>query len=266
MIDDVAIVIRSIGERTTAVCHQLLCQQVDPRNIVVVSERPFTKALRRSFEIGIEIGLQWTICIDADILIRRNAMQTLVDWAQPLNSNVFQVQANLLDKFLCRSRLGGPRIYRTSLLGRALNYIPADGVALTPEAFAARRMAHQGYPYVHKSFTLGLHDFEQYYRDIPRKIKQHIRRDPGYILKIRPTWQRRGIQDPDYQVALAVSNRPDTEDLGTPSHIQGWQEKGELETTGVTPESVDKLIFEYIHRLLLKTGDDAPLSTARRVP
>ena len=267
MIDNAAIVIRSIGERTTNICRQLLCQQVEARNIVVISERPFTRALHKSFEIGIEFGLQWTICVDADILIRRNAIQTLVDWAQPLNSDVFQVQANLLDKFLCRSRIAGPRIYRTSLLARALSYIPADGVTLIPEAYAIKRMASQGYPYVHKNFTLGLHDFEQYYRDIPRKIKQHLQRDVRYILEIRPTWRRRGMQDPDYQVALwAVDNRRDTEDLDTLLHSQGWQEKEELDTTSGTSESVDNLIFGYIHPLLLRTGDDASANTAQPVP
>ena len=48
------VVIRSAGERTFEVCRKLLLEQVPAEAVEVVCERPFERALIRSYEIGIE--------------------------------------------------------------------------------------------------------------------------------------------------------------------------------------------------------------------
>src|SRR5262245_45960159 len=100
---DVTVVIRNAGERTLELCRQLVCEQVPIANVFVINEYPFEKAARRSYEIGIELGRPWTLFLDADILLRRNAVQTLRNWALTAGDRALYVQGSIVDKIF-----GGP--------------------------------------------------------------------------------------------------------------------------------------------------------------
>ena len=88
LVQDLLAVIRSANERTEATCYNLLSQQIPTENIVLIHERPFSLALAKSYLVGIEHGLSWTLCIDADVLVtdeavdyvRRIAKSTPGDW------------------------------------------------------------------------------------------------------------------------------------------------------------------------------------------
>jgi len=68
------VVIRSIGERTENKCYQLIEKQISKRNIFIVRKRPFTESIKESFKIAIEEKRKWLLCIDADVLVRENAI------------------------------------------------------------------------------------------------------------------------------------------------------------------------------------------------
>jgi hypothetical protein len=255
---DVAVIIRSAGERTKDLCYELLCSETPRENIVVINERPFTRALQQSFELGIDLARPWTLCVDADMLSRRRSVQSLVSWAGAADDTVFQIQGNLFDKILGGPRWGSPRLYRTSLLPKALSFIPSDGVTLRPETFVLNQMQSAGYPSLHKNQTLGLHDFEQYYRDIYRKAFLHAHKHQGYMTHLEPLWQRLAEYDADYQVALwglhagrlsngivALDVRFFPQDLSSLLHAHGWQEKNELDLTRGIHADVDTLIIEF---------------------
>ncbi|MFQ5575287.1 MAG: hypothetical protein ACE5E0_06670, partial [Terriglobia bacterium] len=124
LMTDVTVVIRSVGERTEAECRNLIAQQVPQENIVIVSNAPFSATLADSYRAGIERGLAWTLCVDADVLLRRHAVSEMLNVACDLPAEACEVQGLMLDKFMGGPRTGGTKLYRTSLLSRALELIP----------------------------------------------------------------------------------------------------------------------------------------------
>ena len=78
LIDRTSVIIRSAGERTEQLCRKLIIEQgVSPENLVAIKEVPFSAALKKSFQAGIERGLKWTLCNDADVLLRPGAVETI---------------------------------------------------------------------------------------------------------------------------------------------------------------------------------------------
>jgi len=182
---DVTVVIRAAGERTEALCKNLVLQQVPEEHVVVVHERPHNKMLRVSYELGLDGGLPWTLCVDADMLFSSNTIQRLLTMAMKLGKSAFGMEARLLDKFFGGDRPAGPHLYRTSMLDTARALIPSPGKSMRQESYVIRHMVARGHEYNLAEDVLSLHDHEQFYRDIYRKLfiqARRFRRVVPYLL------------------------------------------------------------------------------------
>ena len=196
-------IIRSAGERTTGLCEHLIRQFAPKENVRVIHERPFSAAVRKSFELGAASGLKWTCCIDADVLLFEQAMAEQLRLAETLEDTIFCVQGLVLGKFLPIRRPAGNHLYRNALAGRAIPLIPQDGDALRPESVTTQAMKDQGYFTYQTSVVLGLHDYEQYYRDIYRKCFLHINKHEEDLMPmVESHWRKHRKTDQDYEVAL----------------------------------------------------------------
>jgi len=201
--DRASIIIRSAGERTGQLCKQLILEQgVPPENLVVLKEAPFSAALKRSFETGIERGLKWTLCNDADVLLRPGAVETMLNLAEQQDERVCEIQGFILDKFIGGPRNGGVHLYRTSLLPKALEKIPPEESNVRPEFQTLQGLAAIGYPYKTIPFLVGIHDFEQYYLDIFRKCFIHAHKHLDLAEVFLSFWREKAGSDMDYVVAL----------------------------------------------------------------
>lgn len=262
---DVTVIIRSAGERTTDLTRQLLRRQVPERNICLIREYPFTQALRRSFELGLELDRPWTLCIDADMLPRGNSVQVLFDWTRTVAPNTFQVQGHVFDKMFGASQRGGPRLYRTALLREALECIPCEEEGtLRPERSTIRRMVARGYSSGRSDVIFAVHDFEQYYRDIYRKAFVHAHKHAPYMRHLEPFWHRMAPWDADYRVALwglragrlshgfvALDARHFPSDVTGLLDSNGLTEKGELAPQEIACWDVERVIaLSYRTRML----------------
>ena len=200
---NVAVIIRSVGERTEALCRHLVEQQVSPEHVVVIHERPFSKAVQRSFEIGLDFRLDWTLCVDADVLLREDGIQMLVEEASKLPESTFTFSGCMIDKLLGHSRPGGGHLYRTRHCQKALEFIEESDAQIRPETYVKVRMREHGIQgVVDDKLIIGIHDFEQYYVDIYRKAIVYARkhkRKMQYGVKI---WERLADTDLDYRIAL----------------------------------------------------------------
>jgi len=201
--DQLSVVIRASGERTETICKELiLAQGISPDNLVVIREAPFSAAVRKGFEIGIERGLPWTLHVDADVLLRPGSIKKMLSLAEAQEDNVFQVQGKVIDKFFGGPRDAGNHLYRTSLLSAALPLIPEEGVDIRPESHTLDAMEAVGYPTIKVPYIVGVHDFEQYYKDIFRKsfvqAHKHLYRAELFVT----IWQEGAERDTDFQVAL----------------------------------------------------------------
>jgi hypothetical protein len=201
--DKVTVIIRSVGERTEQLCQELiLAQGVDLDNVVTVRETPFSAAMRKSFETGLERGLPWTFCVDADLLLRPGSVEMMVQLAEQQKENVCEIQGYVLDKFFGGPRNGGVHLYRTGLLDRVISQIPREGVDIRPEFHTLKAMKAQGYPWVDVPYLIGLHDFEQYYGDIFRKCFVQAHKYQYLTELFLSIWRERATYDMDYRIAL----------------------------------------------------------------
>ncbi len=255
VVDNVTVVLRSSCERTEKTCYSLLAQQVPKENIFVINESPFTAALAKTFEIGIECRRPWTLCIDADVLPRDGIVNELLTIAEKTENSLFEIQGNVLDKFFGGPKPAGNHLYRTALLPEALECIPHEGVSMRPETYTIKQMASSGFPWLQKEIVVGLHDYEQYYKDIYRKAIVHTRKHWHHLQHLNAFWQRFASEDPDYQVALwgfrtgqifeghiELDIHKFPQNISTFLHLQGWEEKKELLPSHVSADDIEHII------------------------
>jgi hypothetical protein len=196
------VVIRTAGERTLAACKSLLLDQIPERCVHVVSEKPFEATLRKTYEIGIESGDKWLMTLDADVFLRENAVSKLMTEAEVLPGYYFQIEGLVHDKLTGLYRKAGHRMYRTKYLKAALKHIPADNIEVRPEYSTLQKMGAIGFPSMEINSVFGVHDYEQYYRDIYRKAFVHANKHLVWLPRLVSRWKKLAANDDDFHIAL----------------------------------------------------------------
>ena len=240
-LDQVTLIVRHCGERTTEACAQLLQALAPGQRVHRVTGRPFHETLRQSLELGLAEGRPWTLCIDADVLV----LPGLADFLASTDSfpaGFFEAQALVLDKLMPVRRPAGNHLYRTELLGKALPMIPLRG-SLRPESDMIRAMAAAGFRDHQTRHLVGLHDFEQDYADVYAKASLHAHKHRFLVPLLRPVWQSLARSDDDFRVALAA--------------LDGARDRSEAPT--VSRDFAAERVADAL--ALLKLGPKAPLGT-----
>lgn len=255
----VFVVIRSSDERTLALCRRLVVAQVGEDAVKVVRERPFAEAVRATFLCGLEAGRPWTLALDADVLLREHAIVRLLSLAAVAPPNTFVVQGRILDKTFGGTREGGPHLFRTKLLDEALSAIQNCRRDIRPESFVVRFMRKKGYPFQQHTDALGLHDYEQYYKDLYRKAFVHAHKFRGRADVLQSFWRRERERDPDFKVlqhgfndgqrsrrAVKIDIREFPEQIDDLLREHQLTEKVELATDAYQPHLVDRMIEGHV--------------------
>jgi len=204
MITDVCIVIRSVRERTEELCRRLIIEQgVAQSNVYVVNEAPFSAAMRKGFELGIESGCEWTYCVDADVLLCPGSIASMQSVAEKTDQMTCEIQGVVYDKFFGGPRPAGNHFYRRSLLKELILRIPEEGVNIRPEYHTLQAMKSDGYSWVDVNIPVGLHDSEQYLRDVYRKCFVQAYKHAHLAEMFLETWRSSASVDSDMRVALA---------------------------------------------------------------
>ncbi len=198
----VTVVIRSCGERTTDACRRLIEKQVAPENVLLVQEVPFEQALRKTYTLAIERNARWTVTVDADVLLRHDAVARLVNAAEQAAENVVMLEGLIYDKILGKCRQAGHRIYRTSLLPRALELVPVDGTQIRPEFHVLQQLEAEDWVSARMPDVLGVHDFEQYYCDLYRKSFVHGQKHLAWLPALIERCRHECVHDSDFRAIL----------------------------------------------------------------
>ncbi len=186
-IEDMLFVIRGAGERTEAACEAWVRRLVEdaggtPHNQVsVVRERPFSKAVRATFERGRDGGRAWVVGIDADALLLADAIERLRVICACADGGAFAITPLLMCKFYGGICCKGVHVYPQRLMSRAIGMIEQSGSAddLKPESAVVRAMGEKGFRAQGPPVVVGVHDYEQSYRHIYLKARLRARREAG---------------------------------------------------------------------------------------
>jgi len=196
-------VIRCCGERTAQLCSSLTERQLPPGSTVsVVSGAPFETTLRRCFEDAMAAGAKWTLTVDGDVLLATNAVAMLIKLAEQMPEHYLQLEGHAFDKVLGRCRKVGHRIYRTSLIPHVMARLPPPGASLRPESSTIKQVGQAGHPSRVVGEVVGLHDFEQSYRDLYRKAFTHAHKHRSRACQIIDRCAERHAVDQDFLVVL----------------------------------------------------------------
>lgn len=250
-------VVRSVGERTEQACvASLIAAGVPAHAVRVVKEAPFSQALARSFEIGLESGCKWTFCVDADMVFRSGAIATLLARAELMEPSGLGVNSLMLDKFTIAIRTAGPHLYRTQHLAKALELLRASGQSIRPETALKHAMQRDGHAWHLLPFVSGIHDFEQGYEDIFRKCYVHANKHLLHLPRLLPLWRELSEKDLDFRVAIegaafGIRERHAVTIDKRLTHVsEAWQslgiaEKAPLQVQGLNPSVVDALLDSW---------------------
>lgn len=207
-------VIRTVGERTTSACVDLVAAELGSANVTVVNRTPQAEAVRESFTVGIESGAEWFAILDADVLIRPGALGALTERAREARPTTSTVQGLIVDKLFAQLRAGCPRLHRVDIAAMALEGADELLYSARPDTALVSRMSDLGYPaIVHRDIVAGLHAYEQAYEDLYRVGTNHAMKSAGKLDFADEMWSVVGETDPDYQVLAAGARAARREDL-----------------------------------------------------
>ncbi len=203
-IENLTVVIRSVKERTEELCKKLILEQgVDEKNLFVIRETPFSKAMRAGYQKGIDNGLKWTYCVDADVLLADYAIAKMLTIANNQPEEVFTISAKMVDKFFNSTRRVGNHLFRSSSLSSMIsNIAPYENEGIRPETDAKNKLIEKGGVEHKVNDIIGLHDFEQHYEDIARKTFVHANKHAEYLGEFVPHWKANAKKDEDFKAAL----------------------------------------------------------------
>lgn len=200
-LDNITVVIRSAQERTIKASTSLILKEVGEEDIYIIEERPFSEAVKKTFQIGLEKGKEWTLAIDADLLLIPGSISTMIKNAGEYSSELYMYQGHILDKFKGGIKQGGPHLYLTKNLNSVGQFYDEMERDLRPETFINKQMELLGFKVISDKKLFAFHDFHQFYKDIYRKsffhgIKHHRWRS------FLPIWMEKSEADSDFIIAV----------------------------------------------------------------
>ena len=172
---DTLVIVRTVGERTTDACLRAARPQVTPRNLRVLSVRPFSLSVVQGFRTAARERPEWVFTVDADTILVHDAiarLRSLCDHAEP---EVFHVQGLLLCRVHGGAHPRGFHAFRGSMLEEVLGHLDAVEHASHPETSVIGRMEAAGHPSRCYAEVLGIHDFEQRFSDLFLKLRRRAR-------------------------------------------------------------------------------------------
>jgi hypothetical protein len=201
---NITAVVRSAGERTEGLCEYLLRKQLPEENIFIVRKIPSTEGTRAVYDIGLREDRKWTLFVDADQLLLPEAVSFLYKLAESQPATVFGVKGTVRDKLFgdLRGKGCGPILYRTEAFNEAVKYIPDSYQVLRPDSFIINTMKAKGYGWARENIVVALHDHEQFYRDIYKKMFINARKMKIKCRKMLHLWEAMASEDNDFKVCM----------------------------------------------------------------
>lgn len=174
---DFYVIIRSANERSLPLCRKAV--EAIGLDYEVINVNPFWKAVIATFEIGIDKGRRFTIGLDADIVLYKNAVAT---FSRVLGKRpgYWKYDFALKDRFYPKP-IFGVHIYDTTALPVALENSPKNIEKIPkPERQFCYELGGKGYKDVSIPDIVGEHGYNQYYKDIFSRFFHRASRNPEH--------------------------------------------------------------------------------------
>ena len=188
--------VRSVGERTTDLC---LSKVKNP--VLIKDITPFSLALKKCFKEAIRLNEDYIICVDADVIPDEHLCDYMLS-AMKKESNLYTMTVKMFDKFTNNVRTVGVHAYYVRNLHNVFLTLRECAKELRPESCIKHKMKGNGYKVLKDNIQLGLHGYEQYYKDIYRTILLWTKKHGKHEQRMLEYWESMKNKDPDFRVAL----------------------------------------------------------------
>lgn len=205
---DSVVVIRSVEERTEQACLDIVRAQVGADTPVhIVRNKPFAEAHVESMRLAVHSATKWALFLDADVLLRRNAIPDMLDEANAIPGPFYMLNFQVLDRGFDGPAYGGVHLYSVAHLRSALQLTETIYDVQRPESHLCIEMAHRArVPSLRSARLVGLHGYEQFYTDLYRTTfvrAVKFARHTNYLLRLyRSRYESDSGGDFEYRVML----------------------------------------------------------------
>lgn len=204
--NNVTVVIRECGENTSNKVFKYACEEFGRENTHIVSEKPFSKALRASLEVGMQADKELILCLDADVIPIPNTLPILIEEIGTLPLHVPELQGMVYDNLFRVIRPAGNHLYRTIHAPTAIKQIPKDGTSLRPESAMLSSLSRKGLPWIQSKTVVGYHDFGQRPEDIYRKAFLHAHKHGEFTDYLFDLWTALSEENDEFKIAISAMN------------------------------------------------------------
>jgi hypothetical protein len=252
MDENLTVVIRTSGENTFEACKKLLLRQVGENGCVVsVTDFPFEKTLRRSYEEALTIGNPWAVIIDADILVSPYFMKAVQYGIRRAVDTDLGFSLKVMDRFYAEPKFRGVHVYQTRHLGKALEMMPNSGQELRPETCVKERMKEHMHAWRSYHIVVGLHDYYQHPYDVFSKMTIRAHRSADDIDELMRTFQDRHEKDFSYALAgLKYGKGLDANQVD--NHRNSYEEEFWRQFGHIKAEGLDRMKLIPLYCLIEK--------------
>jgi len=169
-IDDLTIIIRSVGERTEEACLQIVLSQFDRESqIHVIKDKPFAEAHIESIKLALNYCRRWSLFLDADVLLQENTIAEILHEAKSISTPFYMLNFRVLDRGFGGPTYAGVHLYSANHLAASLQFENNAHNDQKPETRMCIEMAQQlKIPSINSARLVGLHGYEQFYGDLYR--------------------------------------------------------------------------------------------------
>ncbi|SHI37685.1 hypothetical protein SAMN04488096_101345 [Mesonia phycicola] len=249
-----AVIIRASGENTLKALIKIIKKQLLPEDVLVVLEKEvcFEDKLKLGFQKAIELNKDFTVFIDADILLRKNALRKVRENLHRLEVKDFGFGFLLFDRFYEEPKFRGFHVYRTEILKKAINFVPNEGEQLRPETFVKNQLKKEGYTWQNHltRYVAGIHDFYQSPKDIFYKYLVRGKRSQNDIDGLIRKFEKSNVDD----FAIALEGIQASKKMDSISNNKYLYNNSENNFRSVKIIDLDKLNVDIItiHNLFKK--------------
>ena len=194
-----SVVQRHAHERTQAAGLDLAVREFPGAAVTAVAAGDFPATLRACFETALELDRPWTLTVDGDVLLLPGSGVAIRRLAARLPRRAGHLDLLVQDRVTGEARNAGVRLYRTSTMRAALREGDWSG-KLRPETHLLESLQPIGK--WSPAVLVGLHDHEQYLRDLFRTALAMVRKKAHQRDRLIRLWSERA-DGPDDVALLA---------------------------------------------------------------
>lgn len=255
-----AFVVRSVGERTESLCIDLLEQyRCEEDSLSIIRQQTHADAVEGTLRIAADQPQQWTVAVDADMLLYPTAVDTIRRELMSAHSASSVVHFAVSDK-LYRMKRWGVTVFRRDAAAEAVPILRSlrEQRNLKIERALIKKLESQGRKVEFSRTDVALHDFLQYYADLYRKAYLNAVRNPAITRRAHRPWKRISAVDRDYAAILKgsedalIETRQLSNSVGDfePSILQarirslGLDEKNDLTVDAYVDWDIEKMVEE----------------------